>query len=75
MNKSARIVLAAAFASILSGGAMAGIETSHICAYVNDNVDGPNSAEGYMIGPFSATTHVGPYSTNGNGSIVATNRI
>jgi 6-phosphogluconolactonase (cycloisomerase 2 family) len=40
---------------------------SAICAYVDDNVAGPNFAEGYKVGPGTATAHVGPYATNGSG--------
>jgi hypothetical protein len=66
MNKATKILLAAAFAAITtSGAAMA--QSAHICAYVNDNVAGPNAVEGYRIGPGTATAHVGPYSTNGSG--------
>jgi hypothetical protein len=65
MNKTMKALMAAAFAVMTSGTAMAG----HICAYANDNnLSGPNTAEGYMIGPGTATVHVGPYSTNGSGN-------
>jgi hypothetical protein len=65
MNKAAKILLAAALAIMTSCAAMA----SHICAYVNDNdVSGSNFVEGYNIGPGTATVHVGPYPTNGEGT-------
>jgi hypothetical protein len=62
MNKTMKILFAAALAVTTSGAALA----SQICAYVNDN-SAANSTEGYMIGPGIASTHVGPYSTNGIG--------
>jgi 6-phosphogluconolactonase (cycloisomerase 2 family) len=68
MNKATRILLTAAFAVMASGAAMAGKGPSYICAYVNDNADGPNFVEGYKVGPGTTTTHVGPYSTNGRGT-------
>jgi hypothetical protein len=64
MNKTIKILIAAVLAVTMSGAAMA----SHICAYVNDNVLGTNDTEGYKIGPGTATSHVGPYTTNGNGN-------
>jgi hypothetical protein len=64
MNKAIKVLMAAALAATMSGAAMA----SHICAYVNDNVLGTNDTEGYKIGPGMATSHVGPYMTNGNGN-------
>jgi 6-phosphogluconolactonase (cycloisomerase 2 family) len=64
MNKATKVLLTAALAVMTSGAAMA----SHVCAYVNDEVNGPNAAEGYKIGPGNATVHVGPYSTNGSGT-------
>jgi 6-phosphogluconolactonase (cycloisomerase 2 family) len=67
MNKGIKILLAAALAVTTSSAAMAGKGSSYICAYVNDNLYGPNAAEGYKIGPGDATIHVGPYTTNGNG--------
>jgi len=67
MNIATKILLAAALAVMASGAAMAGNGPSYICAYVNDNVDGPNLVEGYKVGPSTATAHVGPYATNGNG--------
>jgi 6-phosphogluconolactonase (cycloisomerase 2 family) len=67
MNKTTKILLAAAWAIMTSGVALAGEGPSYICAYVNDNVDGPNYAEGYKVGPGDATVRVGPYSTNGDG--------
>jgi hypothetical protein len=67
MNKAMKVLLAAACAVTMSGAAMAGKGTSFVCAYVNDNVQGPNFAEGYKVGPGNATAHVGPYSTNGQG--------
>jgi len=63
MNYAIKILIVAAFAMTMSGASIA----SHICAYVDDDVLGPNFAEGYMVGPGSATSHVGPYSTNGSG--------
>jgi len=66
MNNATKVLFAAALAVAMSSATMA----SHVCAYVNDNVPGvpgPNAVEGYMIGPGSATVHVGPYSTNGRG--------
>jgi DNA-binding beta-propeller fold protein YncE len=64
MNEATKVLLAAALAVATSSAAMA----SHICAYVNDNVSGPNFAEGYKVGPGTAVVHVGPYSTNGSGT-------
>jgi 6-phosphogluconolactonase (cycloisomerase 2 family) len=63
MNKAMKFFMVAAMAVMMSGTSMA----SHICAYVNDNVVGPNFTEGYKIGPGAATAHVGPYFTNGSG--------
>jgi 6-phosphogluconolactonase (cycloisomerase 2 family) len=70
MDRAMKDLLTAAFAVItMSGAAMAG--TSHICAYVNDNVAGPNAAEGYMVGHGAVVgPHVGPYSTNGQGNSI-----
>jgi hypothetical protein len=68
MNKTIRILMAAALAAMMGGAAMAGNGSSHICAYVNDNVNGPNFVEGYKVGPGDATVHVGPYATNGKGA-------
>jgi hypothetical protein len=68
MNKATKVLAIAAFAVItIPGAAMAGKGPSYICAYVNDNVAGPNFAEGYKVGPQTATAHVGPYATNGSG--------
>jgi hypothetical protein len=41
MNKMMKILLAAALAVTMSGAAMAGKGTSFVCAYTNDNVQGP----------------------------------
>jgi hypothetical protein len=59
-----KILLIAVLAVTSSGTAMA----SHICAYANDNLRGPNSVEGYMIGPGAAVVYVGPFLTNGIGT-------
>jgi hypothetical protein len=68
MNEATRILLGTALAVIAtSGAAMAGKGPSYVCAYVNDNVYGPNAVEGYKIGPGDAVVHVGPYPTNGSG--------
>jgi hypothetical protein len=68
MNTGMKVLVAAALAvTMMSGAAIAGEGTSYICAYVNDNVGGPNFAEGYKVGPQTMTVHVGPYSTNGSG--------
>jgi hypothetical protein len=67
MNKAMKILLAATLAIMASRAAMAGKGPSYICAYVNDNAYPPNAAEGYKVGPGSATAHLGPYSTNGFG--------
>jgi 6-phosphogluconolactonase (cycloisomerase 2 family) len=67
MNKAMKTLLAAALVATMSQAAMAGDGPSYICAYVNDNVFGPNFVEGYKVGPGRATTHLGPYSTNGQG--------
>jgi hypothetical protein len=67
MNRAMKIFLISALAITTSGAAMAGTGSSYICAYVNDNVDGQNYAEGYKVGPGDAVAHVGPYATNGLG--------
>jgi hypothetical protein len=71
MNNPTKVLLAAAFAATMSGTALAG--TAHLCAYVNDNVNGPNFVEGYKVGPGTTIAHVGPYSTNGSGNAYGTN--
>jgi hypothetical protein len=64
MNNAKKVFLIAALAASTSGAALA----THVCAYVNDNLRGPNSVEGYMIAAGPTVVYVGPYATNGNGT-------
>jgi hypothetical protein len=64
MRRATEILLVLAFAVATSSA----VRASSVCAYVNDNVDGHNTAEGYKIGPGTAVAHVGPYRTNGSGT-------
>lgn len=64
VNATMKVLAIATLAVTMSGAAMA----SHVCAYANDNVYGPNFVEGYRIGPGTSTIHLGPYSTNGSGT-------
>lgn len=72
MKNAKASLMVMAFVALASGGALAQ-GSSHVCAYVNDNVASSetgthNMAEGYMIGPGDAAVHVGPYTTNANGT-------
>jgi hypothetical protein len=67
MNKAMKVFMAAAFAVVTAGVAMAG--TTTICAYTMTDSTSGNAVEGYHVahGATSAT-HFGPFNTNGVGS-------
>jgi 6-phosphogluconolactonase (cycloisomerase 2 family) len=64
MNRFTKLMLAIGFMALTSGSAMA---TTHICAYANDNIDGPNTVDGYYV-VGSHNTYVTPVATGGSGT-------
>jgi hypothetical protein len=64
MNRIAKFLLAAVLAAAASGAALA---QSHICAYVNDNLQAggaPNTVDGYNVTGTTAT-YIAPVATTG----------
>lgn len=64
MNCLTKFMLAIGFAALMSGSAMA---TTHICAYANDNIAGPNTVDGYYI-VGSHNTFLTPVATGESGT-------